>query len=147
MKIRPKKIKCMNCNNNGNIKIITLLLSLIGVGTFYVSQGQEIKGTSTSLLTSIPASIEKTYVETKEKYIELPLTSLEESKKSIEQLGVISVEKKQEVLSISEKKSQDTLPQSKTQISTNEPEISKLTNQMVENCRSITAEYDKLHQK
>ena len=137
----------MNLDNNGNIKIITLLVSVLGVGTYYLAQGQEIKGTSTSLLTSIPTTIEKTYIETKERYIEQPLNSLEESKKGIEQLEIISINKKQEVLASSDKKTLDTLPQSKASITVNDPEISKLTNQMVENCRSITAEYDKLHQK
>lgn len=142
----------MNLNNQGNVKIVTLLVTLLGAGTIYLSQGQEIKGTSTSSSTSstiasIPHTIEKTYNETKQKYVDEPLSMLDESKKSLENLNVTKAMETQKILSITDNKVIETEPQKKIEVVSKNEDLSKLTDQMVANCKLITKEYEKLHQK
>jgi len=140
----------MNLNNQGNAKIVTILVTLLGVGTLYFSQGQEIKGTSTSTtatISSIPTTIEKTYIETKEKYIDQPLSMLDESKKNLENMNLISNNETKKVLAITDNAVAETIPPKKVEIISKNEDLSKLTDQMVANCKEITKEYEKLHQK
>ena len=145
----------MNLNNEGNIKIVTIVLSLLGVTTYVVTQGAQIQSEPKSILGGF-SNIEKNYNEAKSKYVDQPLSFIEDSKKKVDELQILNTENdKPKVLSISTtqpvldappiKSSKVTLPEAKISKSTlPEAKISKLTSQMVENCKVITEEYNKL---
>jgi len=135
----------MNLNNEGNIKIVTIVLSLLGVTTFVVTQGSQIQSEPKSILGGF-SNIEKNYNEAKSKYVDQPLSFIEDSKKKVDELQILNKENDTpKVLSItSPKELIDTSPIKSLKATLPEAKISKLTSQMVENCKFITEEYNKL---
>jgi len=119
----------MNFNNQGNIKIVSLVLSLIGITTFFVTQGKSIQNQPNELIDDL-SEIEKSYYEVKTKVIEKPLSFVEDSKRMVEEIQIFQTDNKQPSNIVV-----NTLPETK---------ITKLTSQMVENCKIITDEYNKL---
>jgi RNase H-fold protein (predicted Holliday junction resolvase) len=119
----------MNFNNQGNIKIVSLVLSLIGITTFFVTQGKSIQNQPNELIDDL-SEIEKSYYEVKTIVVEKPLSFVEDSKRMVEEIQIFQTDNKQSSSIVV-----NTLPETK---------ITKLTSQMVENCKIITDEYNKL---
>ena len=137
----------MNFNNKGNIKIASLILSLVGITTFFVTQGTSIQNQPNAILGGF-SGLEKNYNEVKTKVIDEPLSFVEDSKRKVEELQILQTESIQSPKNVLSENSQinSTYTQpSKSVINTlPETKITKLTSQMVENCKIITDEYNKL---
>ena len=135
----------MNLNNEGNIKIATIILSLLGVTTFVVTQESQIQSEPKSILGGF-SNIEKNYNEAKSKYVDQPLSFMEDSKKRVDELQILNTgNETPKVLSITSPKAvTNTSPIKSTSATLPEAKISKLTSQMVENCKVITEEYNQL---
>ena len=120
-------------------------MSLLGVTTFVVTQGSQIQSEPKSILGGF-SNIEKNYNEAKSKYVDQPLSFIEDSKKKVDELQILNTENDTpKVLSItSTKELIDTSPIKSLKATLPEAKISKLTSQMVENCKVITEEYNKL---
>jgi len=154
MKIHPQfeymKIK-NNLNNKGNAKILTILLSLTGAGIIYVNQTSNVNPQAEVL--SKFSNIQKQFEDTKIKYIDQPLTIVANTKKELNDIqsnkDVIS--KEINVLGETSPSKTITFPTTSLPVSstlpTNLPKsenLNQLTSQMVENCKVITEEYNKL---
>jgi len=114
-----------------------------------VTQGTQIESPPKSILGGF-ANIEKNYNDAKSKYIDEPMAFVENSKKRVDELQIIKPnEETPKVLSstiqqpIAAAESQPSKSITKT---LPEAKISKLTSQMVENCKVITEEYNKLQE-
>ena len=137
----------MNLGNEGNIKIATIILSLLGVSTFVVTQGSQIQSEPKSILGGF-SNIEKNYNEVKSKYVDQPLSFVEDSKKKVDELQILKTENETpKVLSITSPITiTDATPIKSAKVTLPEAKISKLTSQMVENCKIITEEYNKIQE-
>ena len=62
-------------------------------------------------------------------------------------MNLISNNETKKVLAITDNAVAETIPPKKVEIISKNEDLSKLTDQMVANCKEITKEYEKLHQK
>lgn len=138
----------MSLDNRGNAKIITItVLTILGAVSWYFSQEGKIAGAKKQVDETI-LGMEQSYNKIKEDYVDGPVqvvNNITEEVKSPQ--NIIEVEAKESisnyVLPASTKnegdvKSSITNPQQK------EEKLSELTSQMVENCKIITEEYNKI---
>lgn len=139
----------MYLNNKGNARILTLVFTLIGMASWYFSQDGKIEGVKKEFDKTI-LSMESGYNQVKVDYLDGPVQVVENIKDEVSSNSELFDKENKSILGDSTEKT--IIPQpSQTPINTNptkkDEKLNELTSQMVENCKILTEEYNKLSAK
>lgn len=136
--------------NQGNVKIATLLISLVGIGAYFLNQTEEVQNSKANVLSQV-TGIQKSIEDTKIKYIDEPISIAIDSKKQLDEItnnktDLMTSKVLGEQIHLTNPTSEVTSPKLPN-ITNDKTNLDKLTNQMVENCKIITEEYNKIQKK
>lgn len=133
----------MNLSNKGDARILTLVLTLIGAITWYFSQDGKIEGARKEIDNTI-LGMESSYNKVKEEYLDGPVQVVSNITEEVKNpKNIIEVEAKE--IEIKPELKSEIKTELKSEVKTEK--LNELTSQMIENCKVITEEYNKISSK